>query len=85
MIRQQPGDQRRGVGERFVAVRARPDAAWIPPREKTRPAGCANRVLAVGMRKGDTIRAQTVQVRRVDMWVVQAMNRVESLHIGGEP
>ncbi len=37
------------------------------------------------MRKSDTVRAQTVQDWRVDMWVVQAMNRVKSLHIRGEP
>ena len=37
------------------------------------------------MRKGNTIRAQPVQVRRVDMWVVQTMNRVKPLHIRSEP
>ena len=84
-VRQQFGDQGRRILEDAVAVAGVVDPAGIHARHEARPAGRADRALAIGVRKGDAIPHQPVQRRRAHMGIAERADGIESLLIRAIP
>ena len=77
--------QRRGIGPDVIAVHAGADAAGVHARQEAGAAGRADRILTVGVGKGNACADQPVDVGRVGPVIAERMDGVVALLIGANP
>jgi len=84
LVGQHPRDQHL-ILRNPLPILAAAGSPWVAPREESRPAGGANGALRVRAVEHHTLRAQPVQVRRIDALVAGTTQRVIPLLVGADP